>query len=318
MIDVAADETGIDPAELRRKNYLQPGAFPLTTLTGANYDCGEYEEDARRSPSKPPATNRSGPSRRNDANRATPSSSGSGCPRTWRSPAPLGLHVEWGGVEIHEDGTASAKVGTSAHGQGHHTAFAMILSSQLGIPMENVKLVQSDTDEVPPGRRAPWAPAPCRPPARRFTRRASPVLAKAKTLAAHLLEASEDDIVVGDGGLEVTGTPASNVSWADLAKAANDDSKRPDGMDPGLAHELDFDGQDSTFPFGSHVSVVEVDTEDRAGRDAPPRRRRRLRADPEPPCSSPASSTAASPRVPPRPCTKSSPTTTTATRSPAT
>ncbi len=87
------------------------------------------------------------------------------------------------------------------------------------------------------------------------------VLAKAKALAAHLLEASESDIITAEGGLQVAGVPTSNVTWADLAKAANDDSKRPEGMEPGLAHELDFDGTDATFPFGAHVSVVEVDTE---------------------------------------------------------
>ena len=87
------------------------------------------------------------------------------------------------------------------------------------------------------------------------------VLDKAKNLAAHLLEASADDIVVGDGGLQVAGVPTSAVNWADLATAANDDAKRPEGMEAGLAHELDFDGTDSTFPFGSHISVVEVDTE---------------------------------------------------------
>ena len=87
------------------------------------------------------------------------------------------------------------------------------------------------------------------------------VLEKARTLAAHLLDASETDIEKAGGGLQVAGVPSSNISWADLAKAANDPEKLPEGMDPGLAHELDFDGQDSTFPFGAHVSVVEVDTE---------------------------------------------------------
>jgi len=88
------------------------------------------------------------------------------------------------------------------------------------------------------------------------------VLERAKKIAAHMLEASPDDIVVGDGGLEVAGVPANTVSWADLAVASHDASKLPDDVEPGaLRHELDFDGSDSTFPFGAHVSVVEVDTE---------------------------------------------------------
>lgn len=87
------------------------------------------------------------------------------------------------------------------------------------------------------------------------------VLEKGRELAAHLLEANAEDIVVGAGGLHVAGVPANVLSWSELASAANDDAQRPEGMDPGLAHELDFDGTDSTFPFGAHVAVVEVDTE---------------------------------------------------------
>lgn len=92
------------------------------------------------------------------------------------------------------------------------------------------------------------------------------VLDRAKQLAAHLLEASVDDIVKTESsdsgaGLQVAGVPTSAMTWAELAKAAKDDSKRPADLEPGLAFELDFDGTDSTFPFGAHVSVVEVDTE---------------------------------------------------------
>ena len=259
VIDVAADEMGIDPGELRRKNYLQPGAFPLTTNTGANYDCGEYEKalDAALEASGYQSL-RAEQAQRRDSGDAK--QLGIGLSSYVEVTAPLGLHVEWGGVEIHPDGTASAKVGTSAHGQGHHTAFAMIVSDMLGIPMANVKLVQSDTDEVPRGA-GTMGSRSLQTAGSAVHVASETVLAKAKTLAAHLLEASESDIVVGDGGLEVTGTPTSNVSWADLAQASNDASKLPDGMEPGLAHELDFDGQDATYPFGSHVSVVEVDTE---------------------------------------------------------
>jgi len=87
------------------------------------------------------------------------------------------------------------------------------------------------------------------------------VLEKAKTLAAHLLEASVDDMQANGTGLEVAGVPTSSLTWAELAAASKDESKLPEGMEPGLAYEHDFDGQDSTYPFGAHVSVVEVDTE---------------------------------------------------------
>jgi carbon-monoxide dehydrogenase large subunit len=88
------------------------------------------------------------------------------------------------------------------------------------------------------------------------------VFSRAQKIAAHLLEASPDDIVAGEGGVHVAGVPANALSWADLASASRDASKLPAGLEPApLRHELDFDGSDSTYPFGSHVSVVEVDTE---------------------------------------------------------
>ncbi|MCP4224722.1 MAG: xanthine dehydrogenase family protein molybdopterin-binding subunit, partial [Actinomycetia bacterium] len=259
VIDSAADELGMDPAELRRKNYLQPDAFPLTTLGGANYDCGEYEKalDAVLEAADYQSLLAEQAQRRTSG--AT-KQLGIGLSSYVEVTAPLGLHVEYGAVEVHEDGTATARVGTSAHGQGHLTAFSMIVSDMLGIPMESVKLLQSDTDEIPRGQ-GTMGSRSLQTAGSAVHLASETVLAKAKTLAAHLLEASEDDIVAGDGGLQVAGVPTSAVTWGDLAAASNDDSKRPEGMDPGLAHELDFDGTDSTFPFGSHISVVEVDIE---------------------------------------------------------
>jgi carbon-monoxide dehydrogenase large subunit len=259
VIDAAADELNMDPAELRRRNYLQPDEFPLTTLGGANYDCGEYEKtlDAALTAADYQSLLAEQARRRSSGDTKQ---LGIGLSTYVEVTAPLGLHVEYGGVEVHEDGTVSAKVGTSAHGQGHLTAFSMIVSDMLGVPMENVKLVQSDTDEIPRGA-GTMGSRSLQTAGSAVHVASETVLAKAKKLAAHLLEASEDDIVTGDGGLQVAGVPTSAVSWGDLASAANDDSKRPADMEPGLSHELDFDGTDATFPFGTHVSVVEVDTE---------------------------------------------------------
>ena len=259
VMDVAADELGMDPAELRRKNFLQPGAFPLTTLGGANYDSGEYEKalDAVLEAADYQALLAEQAERRASGDTKQ---IGIGVSSYVEVTAPAGLHIEYGAVEINEDGTVTAKVGTSAHGQGHITAFSMIVSDMLGVPMDAVNLVQSDTDEIPRGA-GTMGSRSLQTAGSAVHIASETVLAKAKTLAAHLLEAAEDDIVKGDNGLQVAGVPTSAVSWADLAAAANDDSKRPEGMEPGLAHELDFDGTDSTFPFGSHISVVEVDTE---------------------------------------------------------
>ncbi|MDH3681248.1 MAG: xanthine dehydrogenase family protein molybdopterin-binding subunit [Acidimicrobiia bacterium] len=259
VMDVAADELGMDPAELRRKNYLQPGAFPLTTKSGANYDSGEYEKalDAVLEAADYQSLLAEQAERRTSG---AAKQLGIGLSSYVEVTAPIGLHVEYGAVEINDDGTATAKVGTSAHGQGHLTAFSMIVSDMLGIPMENVKLLQSDTADIPRGA-GTMGSRSLQTAGSAVHVASETVLAKGKKLAAHLLEASEDDIVTGDNGLQVAGVPTSAMSWAELAAAANDDSKRPEGMEPGLSHELDFDGSDSTYPFGSHLSVVEVDTE---------------------------------------------------------
>ena len=175
--------------------------------------------------------------------------------------APVGLHIEFGATEIHDDGTASVFAGTSVHGQGHHTSFAMLASEVLGIPMDQIKLVNSDTDRVPRGS-GTLGSRSLQTAGSAIFLASTEVLSRGQKIAAHLLEAAAEDIVAEDGSLHVAGTPSKSISWAELAVASRDASKLPDGLDPEvLRHELDFDGTNSTFPFGAHVSVVEVDTE---------------------------------------------------------
>ena len=140
------------PAEIRRVNFLQPGAFPLTTTTGANYDSGEYEKalDAALQASGY-AELRAEQARRRAAGDVK--QLGIGLSTYVEVTAPVGLHIEFGAVEINDDGSANVFAGTSAHGQGHHTAFAMLASEVLGIPMDKITLVDSDTDQRPPRRR---------------------------------------------------------------------------------------------------------------------------------------------------------------------
>ncbi|MGD9997564.1 MAG: xanthine dehydrogenase family protein molybdopterin-binding subunit [Ilumatobacteraceae bacterium] len=260
VLDVAADQIGMDPAEIRRVNFIQPSSFPLTTPTGANYDSGEYEKalDAVLQASGYAELRAEQQKRRQsgDAKQL-----GIGVSAYVEVTAPVGLHVEFGAVEIHDDGSASVFAGTSVHGQGHHTAFAMLASEVLGIPMDKIKLVNSDTATVPRGA-GTMGSRSLQTAGSAIHLASNEVLDRAKKIAAHMLEAPVDDIVVGQGGLHVAGVPARSTSWAELAVASRDASKLPEGVEPGiLRHELDFDGTDSTFPFGAHVSVVEVDTE---------------------------------------------------------
>jgi carbon-monoxide dehydrogenase large subunit len=260
VIDIAAHKIGMDPAEIRRRNFIQPEAFPMTTNTGAAYDSGEYEKalDAVLAASGY-TTLREEQARRRAAN--DPVALGIGVSTYVEVTAPVGLHVEFGATEIHDDGTASVFAGTSVHGQGHHTAFAMLASEVLGIPMDQIKLVNSDTDRVPRGS-GTLGSRSLQTAGSAIFLASTEVLNRAQRIAAHLLDAAAEDIVAEGGSLHVAGTPSKSISWAELAVASRDATKLPEGLDPEtLRHELDFDGTNSTFPFGAHVSVVEVDTE---------------------------------------------------------
>jgi len=258
-LDMAATELGLDPVEVRRRNFIPPEDFPLTTVTGAGYDVGEYEKalDAVLEAAGYADLRAEQRARRERGDRVQ---LGIGVSSYVEVTAPMILTSEFGAVEVHDDGTVTARVGTSAHGQGHETAFAMIVSELLGIPMEKVRLVQADTAEIPHGH-GTMGSRSLQTGGVAIHQAATVVLDKAKRLAAHLLEADPDDVVVGDDGLEVAGVPASRRSWAELAGAASDDAQRPADMEPGLSHEGDWQQGASSFPFGSHVAVVEVDTE---------------------------------------------------------
>ncbi len=157
-------------------------------------------------------------------------------------------------VEITDDGRAIVYTGTSPHGQGHATAWSMLTSEQTGIPMENVELVWGDTDLVPSGGGTMGSRSLQQGGVAVF-KVAGQVVDKAKSIAARLLEANEEDIVLDRdrGAFHVAGTPAVSKTWAELAIAAK--------ADGGLKHEEMHSVASATFPFGAHVSVVEVDTE---------------------------------------------------------
>jgi aerobic carbon-monoxide dehydrogenase large subunit len=260
VMDVAAAKIGMDPAEIRRVNFIQPDKFPLTTNTGAAYDSGEYEKslDAVLKAADYKGLRAEQARRRAAGDKVQ---MGIGVSAYVEVTAPVGLHIEYGAVEVHDDGTATAYAGTSVHGQGHHTSFAMLVSDSLGIPMDKIKLVNSDTQQVPRGS-GTLGSRSLQTAGSAIFLASEQVLARAKKIAAHLLEASAEDIVTAVGALHVAGSPTKMITWAELAVASRDASKLPEGVDAeAMKHELDFDGTNSTFPFGAHISVVDVDTE---------------------------------------------------------
>jgi len=251
-MDVAADELGIDPVELRRRNLLPRDSFPMTSLMGADYDSGDYERalDEALRVAGYEELRREQAARRERGDRLA---LGIGVSVYVEVTAGRGSE-EYGRVDVHEDGTATIRVGTSSHGQGHATSFAMIVADRLGIPVESVKFLQSDTAEVPRGGGTGGSRS-LQLGGNAVGKAADGVLTRARELAADELEASVDDIVVtGDGRVGVAGVPAKALTWGRLAELATARG------DP-LSVAVDFTQEGATFPFGAHVSVVEVDLE---------------------------------------------------------
>ena len=163
-------------------------------------------------------------------------------------------------MEADDQGTFTVLTGTSPHGQGHETAWAQIVADTLAVPFGAVTVRHSDTLLVPRGG-GTMGSRSLQVGGSAVFRAALALLGKARRLAAHLLEASENDVLRLDGRIGVSGDPASSLSWGELAAAAAVPSSLPPGMEAGLRAEADFEMEDSTYPFGVHVAVVEVDTE---------------------------------------------------------
>jgi carbon-monoxide dehydrogenase large subunit len=251
IVDMAADELEIDPVELRRRNFLGPDVFPYTTIMGAGYDNGDYDlplREALRIAGYDQLRSEQAERRRRD------------------DPVLLGIGIsayvevtagggggEWGRVEIGEDGGATVYVGTSAHGQGHATSFSMIVADRLGIPMERIRFVQSDTALVPKGGGTGGSRS-LQLGGSAVLGATEAVLARARQLVADRFEAAPGDIVVTeDGRLGVAGSPASTMEWAEVSVAAGT------GGEP-LSEVFDFKSPGASYPFGSHVAVVEIDS----------------------------------------------------------
>jgi carbon-monoxide dehydrogenase large subunit len=253
MMDIAAGELGIDPVELRRRNLLPAFSEPVTTVMGTTYDCGDYGKALEEALG---LADYEGARADQLARRKAGDHRQLGIGVAVYVEVTAGGGGEFGAVDVHRDGRATIRVGTSGHGQGHATAFSMIVSHALGIAMEDISFVQSDTAIVPRGAGTGGSRS-LQIGGSAVHGAAEEVLGRARELAAAELEASPDDIIVHDGqGLGVAGVPASAISWGRLAALAEEG-----GGGSSLGAEVDFNQDGSTFPFGAHVSIVEVDTE---------------------------------------------------------
>ncbi|HUZ39677.1 MAG TPA: xanthine dehydrogenase family protein molybdopterin-binding subunit [Streptosporangiaceae bacterium] len=251
-MDLFAAEIGMDPAAVRRKNLVPSDKFPYQTPCGATYDTGDYigaldkvlagagydelrAEQARR------------------RERGDVVQLGIGVASYVEITAADADGGETARVEVHDDGTAMVYTGSSAHGQGHHTAWAMIVEADLGIPMAKVTVKHGDTDEIPLGT-GTYGSRSLQLGGVAVHRANLEVKEQARKLAAEMMEASEADLELNtDSGLwQVRGDPGSSRTWADVASHAGAE---------GLTAFVHYTDGAPTFPFGSHVAVAEVDTE---------------------------------------------------------
>ena len=251
LLDRAAVVTGIDPAEIRRRNFVAPQAMPHKTLTGLVYDSGEFAKTLDRGLEL--ADWRGFPARRAASEQ-----------RGRRRGRGLAYSIEQSGafnerMELRCDpsGMVTIVAGTFSHGQGHATVYAQLVSEWLGVPFESIRFVQGDTYQVPYGR-GTYASRSSMVGGNALRAAATALVEKGKRLAAHLLEAAPADIVFGDGAFQVVGTDR-RLPFTNVAKAAYAPMGLPDGMAPGLEASGGHPGEPPNFPNACHVCEVELD-----------------------------------------------------------
>jgi carbon-monoxide dehydrogenase large subunit len=248
-MDLFAAEVGMDVADVRRVNLVASEAFPYTTPTGTSMDSGDYEGSLDRALAAVDyAGLRAEQKRRREAG----------------DPVQMGIGVatyveitgfggsEYGEVRLRSDGTVLASTGATPIGTGHHTTWAMIVADRLGVPLDSIEVFHGDTESIPSGSTTGGS---------RSVQIAGSAMADAseklvdlaRDTAADLLEAAPGDVVLDRerGAFHVAGTPAVARSWAEIATAADEE----------LAGLSDHSQNGATFPFGTHIVVVELDTE---------------------------------------------------------
>ena len=251
-VDLFAAEAGMDPAEVRRRNVVSPDKFPFTTASGAQYDTGRYAEALASALEAAGYESLRAEQARRRESRDT-FQLGIGLATYVEITAGDAQLGETARLAVHDDGTATVYTGSSAHGQGHHTAWAMLVEDELGIPMDQVTVIHGDTDLIPVGV-GTYASRSLQLGGSAVHKAAVEVRDEARRVAAGMLEAGEDDLELdtATGCWQVRGDPETGLTWAQIAGQAGGD---------GLVADVEFKGDRATFPFGAHLAVVEVDTE---------------------------------------------------------
>jgi aerobic carbon-monoxide dehydrogenase large subunit len=266
IVDLAADELGLDPGELRRRNFIPADAFPYQTPVALQYDSGDYQTTLQMAQE---AANYAGfeARRQEAAGRGKLRGIGIATYIEACGIAPsavvgsLGARAglfESAAVRVHPTGSVSILTGSHSHGQGHETTFAQLVSDGLGIPIESIEIVHGDTAKIPYGM-GTYGSRSLAVGGTAIVKAMDKVIAKGRKIAAHLLEASEADVEFKDGAFTVAGTDRSKT-LGEVALTAYVPHNFPhDELEPGLDETAFYDPKNFTFPSGAHIAEVEID-----------------------------------------------------------
>ncbi|MEP6599540.1 MAG: xanthine dehydrogenase family protein molybdopterin-binding subunit, partial [Actinomycetota bacterium] len=270
IMDEMAVELGTDPMELRRKNWIAHEEFPFTTVSGLTYDSGNYEaatdkalqligwdelrrEQAERRERNDPVQLGLGISTFTEMCGLAPSrvlgslSYGAG---GWENAA----------IRMLPSGKVEVVTGSSSHGQGHETAWSQIVADQLGVPFEDIEVIHGDTQSAPKGLDT-YGSRSLTVGGIAVVQAAGKVVEKAKVIAAHMLEASPDDVEFDGGTFSVKGSPGSGKTIQEIALAVFAAHDLPDGVEASLDSDATYDPENFSFPHGTHLCAIDVDTE---------------------------------------------------------
>jgi carbon-monoxide dehydrogenase large subunit len=270
IMDELAIELGMDPLELRRKNWIKAEEFPFTTCAGMTYDSGDYDaatdqalqligydelraEQQRRRESGDPVQLGIGFSTFTEMCGLAPS-------RVLGSLAYGAGGWEQASIRMLPTGKVEVVTGSSAHGQGHETAWSQLVADQLGVPFEDVEVLHGDTSISSRGMDT-YGSRSLVVGGVAVVKAAEKVVAKARRIAAHLLEANEEDLDFSGGSFSVRGTPGTGISMQEIALATFAAHNYPEGIEPSIDAEATYDPENFSFPHGTHICAMEVDTE---------------------------------------------------------
>ncbi len=252
LIDLAADELGMDPAELRRRNTIAPGSMPYKTALTFTYDCGEFEKNMDMALDM--SSYADFPARR-DQSKSRGRLRGIGLSNTIERAAAPG--IEGGEIRFDRAGTVTILSGSNTQGQGHETVYKQLVCDRFGLDPDDVEYIWGDTDKVAYGHGTGGSRSATLGGSA-LHMAANKIIEKATKLSAHMLEAADADMEFSEGVFTVAGTDRK-VTLTEVARAASNPAALPDFMEPGLVESAVYAAKVNNYPNGCHVCEVEID-----------------------------------------------------------